>query len=346
MSVVDPTGLGGIDLTELDVTPLETARGLGLRSSPWISFALRRLLSLVIVLVVLGILAFGMVRLIPGDPAAIVGGIGATQEQTNAVRQQLGLDEPIYVQFVTYWSNAAHGNLGSSFITHQPVTEVISQRIGVSLQLAAVSLLLVLVVSIPGGMLAGAVTRDGIHRRLEVGFTAATSVVGSLPEYLAGTFLAFIFAVLLRLLPVAGSEGWQSIILPALAVSLRPMAILSRLVRVETLNVLATDYMTTARSKRLPARLVYLRHALPNVVTAALTIGGILFAALIGGAVVVENVFARAGLGTALVQAVIQRDYPVIQGIILVLGVTVVTINAIVDLLLAIIDPRSLSRRA
>lgn len=344
--VVDPTGLDGIDLAELDVSPGAAARGSGLRANPWVRFLFRRLLSLVVVLAVLATLAFAMVRLIPGDPAAIVGGIGATPAQTQAVRHQLGLDVPVHVQFAEYWVNLAHGDLGSSFITHQAVTEVISQRIGVSLQLAAVSLLLVLALSIPGGMLAAATTRDGRHRRLEVGFTAATSVVGSLPEYLVGTFLAFIFAVLLKLLPVAGSEGWQSIILPALAVSLRPAAILARLVRVETLNVLATDYMTTARSKRLPARLLYLRHALPNVVTAALTIGGILFAALIGGAVVVENVFARAGLGTALVQAVIQRDYPVIQGIILVLGVTVVTINAIVDLLLAIVDPRSLSRRA
>jgi peptide/nickel transport system permease protein len=124
------------------------------------------------------------------------------------------------------------------------------------------------------------------------------------------------------------------------------MAILTRLVRVETLNVLSMDYMRTARSKRLPARLIYLRHALPNVVTAALTIGGILFAGIIGGAVVVENVFARPGLGTALVSAVLSRDYPVVQGIILVLGVTVVVVNAIVDILLAIVDPRSMTRTA
>ena len=208
------------------------------------------------------------------------------------------------------------------------------------------SLALVLALSVPAGMFAGAFTREGRHRRAEVGFTAATSVIGSLPEYLAGTFLAFFFAVLFRLLPVAGSEGWQSLVLPALAMSLRPIAILARLVRVETLNVLAMDYMRTARSKRLPARLVYWRHVLPNVVTAALTIGGILFAGLIGSAVVVENVFARPGLGTTLVNAVLGRDYPIIQGIILVLGFTVVTVNATVDILLAIVDPRSMSRQA
>jgi peptide/nickel transport system permease protein len=193
-------------------------------------------------------------------------------------------------------------------------------------------------------MLAGALTRDGRHRRAEVLLTAATSVIGALPEYLMGTFLAFIFAVWLRWLPVAGAEGLQSLLLPALAMSLRPIAVLIRVVRVETLNVLAQDYIRTARSKRLPERLIYFRHALPNVVTAALTISGILFAGLIGGAVVVENVFARSGLGTGLVTAVVNHDYPVIQGVVLVLGVTVVTVNAIVDILLGVIDPRSLGK--
>jgi peptide/nickel transport system permease protein len=124
------------------------------------------------------------------------------------------------------------------------------------------------------------------------------------------------------------------------------MAILARIVRVETLNVLAQDYIRTARSKRLPERLIYSRHVLPNVVTAALTIGGILFAAIVGGGVIIENVFSRAGLGTALVSAVLSRDYPVIQGVILVLGITVVVVNAIVDILLGVLDPRSLARQA
>jgi peptide/nickel transport system permease protein len=170
-------------------------------------------------------------------------------------------------------------------------------------------------------------------------------VIGALPEYLAGTFLAFVFAVWLRLLPVAGDAGWSSLVLPALAIALRPSAVLARIVRVETLNVLAQDYMRTARSKRLPVRLIYLRHTLPNVTTAALSIGGLLFAGLIGGAVVVENVFARPGLGTALVSAVMNRDYPVIQGLILMIGVAVAFVNLMVDVLQGILDPRSLTRQ-
>jgi peptide/nickel transport system permease protein len=192
----------------------------------------------------------------------------------------------------------------------------------------------------------GAFTREGRHKRGELTYTGVASVLGALPEFLAATFLAFVFAVWLRVLPVAGGDGLIGLILPVASVSLRPIAILSRIVRVETLNVLAMDYIRTARGKRLPWRLIYLRHTLPNVITAALTIGGVLFAGLVGGGVVVENVFARAGLGTALVTAVVQRDYPVIQGIVLVLGITVVLVNAIVDILVAIVDPRAVTRGA
>src|SRR5262249_33994394 len=187
-------------------------------------------------------------------------------------------DQPLQRQLIAYFVDLFRGDLGTSFVTKQPVTEVIQQRIGNSVQLAAVALFLVMVGSIPGGVLAGALTREGRHPRGEATVTAATSVMGALPEYLMATFLAFLFAVELRLLPVAGAEGPQSLVLPALAVSLRPIAVLLRIVRVETLNVLAQDYIRTARSKRLPARLIYLRHTLPNVVTAALTVGGILFA--------------------------------------------------------------------
>jgi peptide/nickel transport system permease protein len=270
-------------------------------------------------------------------------GPSGTAEQVAEVRRDLRLDEPIPTQLLTYMGKLASGDLGTSFITNDSVAKVIGQRIGTSVRLAGSALVLVLLVSAPIGLIAGALTREGRHRRGEVGFTAITSLVGAMPEYLTATLLAFVFAVWLRILPVAGGTSWEALILPVLAVSLRPIAVLARIVRVETLGVLAQDYMRTARSKRLPARLIYFRHALPNVISSALAIGGILFASLIGGAVVVENVFALPGLGTALIDAVVARDYPVIQGVILVLGVTVVVVNAIVDVLLGIVDPRSLS---
>jgi peptide/nickel transport system permease protein len=258
----------------------------------------------------------------------------------------LGINRPIPEQFVSYTWGLFHGDMGKSFITKQPVSEIIANRLPKSAQLAAVSLLLVMLISVPFGLAAGALTRDGRHRRFEVGFTAVSSVVGSVPQFLTATFLAFIFAVWLRLLPVAGSDTWEASVLPVLSISLSPIFILSRIVRVETLNVLAKDYIRTARSKRLSAIRIYFRHALPNVLTAALTIGGLLFANLIGGAVLVENIFARAGLGTELVKAILAKDYPVVQGIVIVLGITVVVINTVVDIALSLLDPRTLTRQS
>ena len=310
----------------------------------WRSFILRRLVGLVFVLTGLALATFLMVRLIPGDPALNIAGLHASQEQLEAIRHQLGLDAPLLSQLGSFASDLARGDLGHSFITHQPVSDLLWQRMGSSVELAAVCLVVVLGVSLPVGILLGARTHDGRHRRLEVGVTALSSVFASLPEYLLATLLALVFAVWLRVLPVAGSEGWQSLVLPVLAVSLRPIAVLTSLVRAETANVLSADYIRTARSKRLPATVIYARHVFPNVATAALTIGGMIFAAIIGGAVVVENVFARSGLGTALVSAVLNRDYPVIQGTVLALGIIVVVVNAVVDILTAVVDPRALNR--
>ena len=314
-------------------------------ANPLAAFALRRLLALAVILVGLVIATFMMIRLIPGDPALNVAGLGATGEDIARVRTQLLLDLPIEEQFRIYVTRMAQGDLGRSFFTRQPVADLIAQRIGTSLQLAAAALVIVMLVSIPLGILMGAFTRERRHPRVEVAFTGVTSVLGSLPEFLAATFLAFVFAVWLRILPVAGANSPQALVLPALAVSIRSTAILTRIVRVETLNTLASDFIRTARGKRIPNRIIYSRHTLPNVVTAALTVGGLLFAGIIGGAVVVENVFARPGLGTSLVQAVLVRDYPVVQGVVLVLGVVVVVVNASVDLLLAVIDPRTASSK-
>lgn len=310
----------------------------------WIKFLLRRLTALACVLAGLLVATFLMVRLIPGDPALLVAGIGATDTQLTAIRQELGLTTPIGDQFVTYVTNVFHGNLGTSFQTREPVSALIGRRFGPSLQLAGLSLAAIFLIAIPGGILAAALTRDNRNRGAELAFTGVTSFLGAIPEFLFATFLVIVFAVYLRLLPVAGNVGWQSLVLPVAAIAVRPTMTLMRIVRVETLNVLAQDYIRTARSKRLPEALIYARHCLPNVLTAALAIGGLLFAGLIGGAIVVENVFARnSGLGTALTDAMLARDYPVVQGIVLLLGVIVVTVNIVIDIVIAMLDPRSLS---
>jgi peptide/nickel transport system permease protein len=312
--------------------------------SPWLRFLVRRIAGLVGVLLVLAVVVFLLVRLTPGDPAVAVTGGHATAAQLQTVRHQLGLDTSLGHQFATYLKDLSHGDLGNSYTTHTPVRQVISERLGSSLQLAGAGLALMLLLGIPLGLLAGALTRDGRHRRFGTAFTAVTSVGGNVPPYVLATLLVFIFAVTFTLLPVSGSGNFESLILPGLAVGLPPAAVMARVVRVDTLNVLREDYMRTARSKRLSPWRVFVRHALPNVLTSALTIAGIIFGSIIAGAVVVEAVFARAGLGTALVTAVTARDYPTVQGITLILGTVVVIVNATVDLLIALLDPRSLTR--
>jgi peptide/nickel transport system permease protein len=246
--------------------------------------------------------------------------------------------------------NLVHGRLGYSFqfsagsaVSGISVATLIGERIGSSLQLVGAAVALVVIFGVPLGMLAGALTREGRHRRLEVLFTGVTSVLGAIPDYLSGTILAFVFAVELRVLPVS-SAGINGLILPAVAVAIAPTAYVARIARVETLNVLAQDYIRTARAKRLPRRVIMFRHALPNIATSVLTVSGLIFSALIGGTILVEAVFNRPGLGTELVQAIVSTDYPTVQGVILVLGSVVIAVNLFVDIVLAIVDPRNLTR--
>ncbi len=313
--------------------------------NPWFGFLARRLIGLFVILLFLVAATILIVRVLPGDITISILGENATEADRQLVRNELGINQPIYEQYASYANGLIHGNLGTSFITKQPVRDIIADRLPKSATLAAWSLLLVMVVSVPAGLAAGALTHDGRHRRFDVVFTAVTSVVGSVPQFLTATFLAFIFAVWLRLLPVAGSDTWEASVLPVLSIAISPIFILARIVRVETLNVLAKDYIRTARSKWLGNLRIYFRHALPNVLTAALTIGGLIFANLIAGAVLVENIFARAGLGTELVKAIITKDYPVVQGIVIVLGISVVLINTVVDIALSLLDPRTLARQ-
>jgi len=309
----------------------------------WLRFVARRLAAALVIACGLMLASFMLVRLVPGDPAIVAAGIGANGEEIAAIRQALGLHKPVAEQFGSYLSDVLKGELGRSFRTREPVSQVIQARLLPSLQLASAAIVTVLLMGIAIGMTIGALTRDGTRRRLDLAFGSVTSVFGSFPEFLTGTFVAIVFAVWLQLLPIAGSSGPKALILPVLALCLRPTAVLARIVRAETLNVLAQDYMRTARSKLLPTWAIYLRHALPNICASTLAVSGLIFAGLLGGAVVIENVFARVGLGSELVQAILARDYPVMQGIILTLGLGVVLVNALIDLGVALIDKRSLT---
>jgi peptide/nickel transport system permease protein len=187
-------------------------------------------------------------------------------------------------------------------------------------------------------------TQGGRRPKSELAFTGATGSLSAVPDFLLGVGLVFVFAVGLELLPVAGRESLASYPLPLLSLSAGPIALLSRIVRVETLRVLSADYLRTARAKRLPARLLYLRHALPNLLTSTMTLSGLLLSGLLAGTVLVENVFAWPGLGTVLTQSVPAKDYPVVQALVLVFGAGVLLINLVVDVVIAVVDPQSAIR--
>ena len=313
---------------------------------PWLAFALRRTIRLVVSLFAVGSVVFFMMALVPGDPVRAALGPTAPVSAVNQERAALGLNKPLLLQYVDYWHRLLTGNLGTSITSDLPVMSVVRERVANSAQLVGLSILLTLVLAVAFGMLFGALTHGGRRPRTLLSFTVTSSVLNTVPSFLLGILLVYVFAVSARLLPVAGSNGFSSLILPAIALSLGPAAGLARIVRGQTDLVLGEDYMRAARGKRLPARLIYLRHALPNLLTAALTIGGLLLGVIVAGSVVVEAVFARAGLGTAIVQAIEAHDYPVVQGILLVLATAVLAVNLLVDVLLGLIDRQSLITRS
>lgn len=309
--------------------------------NPWLRFVVRRMRSVLIGITILVVGSFLMVQLIPGDPAVRVAGVNASPEYLDSLREQMGLNESLASQFVHYVHGVVTFDLGDSFRTNQPVATILRDRFPLTLQLAAVAIALVLLISLTVGILSAILTRGDGHPLFARFFLLSTGAFAATPEFLLGTFLAYAFAVKLQLLPVAGADGWSSLLLPSLAIALPAAAMLSRVVRVQTADVLRADYIRTARSKRLPARIVYLRHTLPNVLTATLTIGSLMFVGLLGGSVIVENIFSLPGLGTAIVDAISSRDYPVIQGAVLSLGAIVLVVNTLVDVVLGLLDPRT-----
>jgi len=316
------------------------------RHHTWLLFLARRIGRLIVSLAVVLSLSFLLIQFIPGDPVRLALGPTAPASMVAQQRAALGLTKPLGIQYLDYWHDVLTGHLGTSIVSGQPVEQIIATDLPETAELVGVALAFTMILSVSIGMVAGALTARGRRPRLTLFFTSATSILNTIPEYLLGVGLVFVFAVTLKLLPVAGDAGWQSLVLPALAIAIGPTAGLARIVRVQTDVVLSQEYMQVARAKRLPTRLIYLRHALPNLLTAALTIGGLLLGTLVASSVVVENVFARPGLGTAIVQAITQHDYPVIQGILLVLGAAVLVLNLLVDLLLSGLDPRSTLRES
>lgn len=313
-------------------------------SNPWWDFAVRRLARLLTSVLILVTAAFAMIHLIPGDPVRAALGLTAPAQLVAERKQALGLDRPLPVQYVDYLTSAATGDFGTSTISGLPVSQILGDRLPATLSLGAAAFLLIMAVAFPLGIVMAVLTHGGRRRGGELTFTGIAGVLAAIPEFLVAVGLVFLFGVTFAVLPVAGRSGPESYVLPVLALALAPTAAMARIVRVEALRVLSADYIRTARSKRLEPRLIYLRHALPNMLTASLTVGGLLLSGLIAGTVLVENVFAWPGLGTTIVSSITQKDYSLVQGIVLVYGLVVLLVNLVVDVLLAVLDPRSTIR--
>jgi len=309
-----------------------------------IAYVLRRIASLVVVMALVAMAVFLLLRLAPGDPTAIIAGDNATPVQIASVRARLGLDDPLPQQFYRWATALLSGDLGVSIFSNTPVAELIGQRIEPTLSLAFATLLFAVPVAVLLGILA-AWSAGGVADRLAM----AISVAGfSLPGFVVGYFLVYVFAIRLKWLPVQGYTpisqdvaSWAShLILPALTLGLAFIALIARMTRTALLDVLAEDYIRTANAKGVSTLSLLLKHALRNAGVPIVTILGIGAAMLIGGVVVTETVFNIPGIGRLVVDAILKRDYPIIQGVILVASGVYVVINLLVDLSYTLIDPR------
>jgi peptide/nickel transport system permease protein len=308
------------------------------------AYILRRLLATIPVMAVVAIFVFFLLRLAPGDPAAIIAGEDATAAQIAAVRAKLGLDRPILEQFVVWLGGMLQGDFGTSIFSNLPVSRLIAQRIEPTLSLMLATLAVAVSLAIPLGVLAAWKARHLIDR-----VVMTFSVLGfAMPVFLIGYVLIYLFAVKLGWLPVQGyvpiREGlwpWaESLILPSVALGITYMALIARITRASMLEVLAQDYIRTATSKGLATDRVLLLHALKNASVPIVTVIGIGIALLISGVVITETVFNIPGLGRLTVDAVLKRDYPIVQGLIVVFAAAKVLVNLIIDISYVFLDPR------
>lgn len=282
------------------------------------------------------LIIFFMVRVLPGDPARVLAGLEADQTEVNRIRVQLGLDKPVPVQYARFLANAVRGNLGRSAVTQAPVVSEIAGRLGPTTLLAATATVLAGTLGVASGIVVS--TRQYTAADYAVTVLALAGV--SIPVYWLGLMLMLVFAVFLHLLPAGGDTTPQSLILPSITLAAFSLAIIERMTRSSMLESMRQDYVRTARAKGLADPIVVYRHALRNALIPVVTVLGLQFGALIGGAILTETTFAWPGIGRLLVDAIARRDYPIIQGVVLLFAVTFVLVNLIVDLLYGYIDPR------
>jgi len=297
----------------------------------------RRLLLIIPTVLLTSLVVFLMLYLIPDDPASIyLGENQATPERIAALRHTLGFDRPLYVQYADFLWKAVHGNFGRSVQTNRPVAQEIGDRFPYTIQLAVAAMLLAVLFGVTLGVIAGLKQNSWIDTLLMLVALAGVSV----PVFWLGLLLILFFAVRLGWFPATSQEGIRGLVLPAVSLAFLSTATLARLVRSSIIEVLNQDYLRTSRAKGLREGAVVLRHALPNALIPVITVIGLQFGNLLSGAVITESVFARPGLGKLVVDSIQNKDFPVVQGVILVLATMYVLVNLLVDLSYAVIDPR------
>ena len=309
-----------------------------------LTYVLKRVLATLPVMLMVAALVFALLRLTPGDPAAMLLGDDASAEQLAAVRERMGLDRPLFEQLLTWFANLARGDLGQSLLSGKPVLEMIGSRMGPTVSLAITTITFTVIVAVPMGIIAARRPGGMVDRAI-----MAVSVMGfSLPTFVVGYILILVMALQLRLLPVQGyvplDKGFwpyiERLILPTLALSGVYIALVARITRSAIIDQMREDYIRTARAKGATERTVLMRHALNNAAVPIVTVIGLGVAGMITGVVVTESVFNLPGLGRLVVEAVLARDYPIIQGLILLFSFSYIVINLIVDLLYTVFDPR------
>lgn len=308
-------------------------------------FLLQRLFSMALVLLVVGVMVFVIMHMLPGNPAAIILGPEATNEEVAALAAEMGLDQPVWVQFVEWIGKLAQGDFGNSiFFQNKPVPEVIADHLEATILLTVFSLSLAVIVGITSGVLAAAV-----HETLwDRAFMFLTSVAVAVPNFWLGLMLALLFSIMIPLLPPAGyaplSDGlWPCLsylVLPSITLAAGAVALIARMTRACMLDVLQNEYIRTAKAKGVRQSMVIFKHALRNAIIPVVTVIGMTFANLMGGAVVTESIFNIPGVGRLLIKSVFTRDYPVIEGVVIYIAVAWTVINLLVDVIYTFIDPR------
>jgi peptide/nickel transport system permease protein len=300
------------------------------------AYVLRRLWQSALTLVGVSVLVFVILRVVPGDPAKMLLPDGAPQSAVDEVNRQLGLHEPLYVQYGLFLQSVFRGDFGQSFQYRAPALRVVVERLAATVQLALAALLITVGVGVSLGIVAAV--------RRGTGYDYASTVLAvlgqSLPNFWLGIMLILLFGVALRWLPTSGFESWRHLILPAVTLAAFPMALVARLTRSSMLEILGRDFIRTGRAKGLAERAVILRHALRNAAVPLLTVLGLQIGTLLGGAVITESVFAWPGMGKLVVDAIFFRDFPVVQTVLILSATIFVVINLLVDLLYTVIDPR------